>query len=451
MLEHEGNSVNGRSNEADVRHIDEGTVHAWLDGQLSADEAARVERHVAACGACSAVVADARGHIAAATRILNSLDGVPTRVIPQARRWSHQWQLRVAAAIVVMALGTAVFLRGSHSPLSAAHDERALDRVAGPAGQSAPSASIATRPPEPSERALDAEKKSSATHQAVPFLPPANKPAPKASAAPAPAVVGGTLRADRERDLAASAPAAAADTSGAPAVATAPTIENSLQAQAPLAARAVAARRVTGRVVDAEQRAPVPAAQVAIPGTIIGQSTTDSGTFNIAVPADAKSLMVRRIGYMAENVPLTPGTTDYTIPLKKDVLRLESQVVTGAATTIGSQNAATAAKVAAAPENGGESGGGLRLALAGSRCQDRVVRVATGAEGVGLADSTEARLTPTPSQSLDQPGFVVRLVPDTAFVPAGSWQPIGRDSALVKLQGPRAVTQTRVACGGDQP
>ncbi len=74
MLEHEGNSVNGHANEAGARHIDEGTVHAWLDGQLSADEAARVERHVAACGACSALVAEARGHVAAATRILNSLE-----------------------------------------------------------------------------------------------------------------------------------------------------------------------------------------------------------------------------------------------------------------------------------------------------------------------------------------------------------------------------------------
>ncbi len=321
--------------------------------------------------------------------------------------------------------------------------------MAGPAVQSAPSASIVAPQPELSERALKPEKKSSATRPRQ-SVREAETDAVRSDSTRIPPMAPSPLaNGARARELVPPVPASGVDTSGVPAVATAPTIENSLQAQAPLAARAVAARRVTGRVVDGEQRAPVAAAEVVIPGTIIGQSTTDSGTFNITVPADAKSLMVRRIGYLAENVPLTPGTTDYTIPLKRDVLRLESQVVTGAASTIGTQNAATAAKVMAAPQNAGESGGGLRIALAGSQCQGRVVRVATGAEGLGLGDSTEARLTSTPSQSLDQTGFDVRLVPDTASAPAGSWQPIGRDSALVKLQGPRAATQTRVACGGD--
>ena len=40
-----------------------------------------------------------------------------------------------------------------------------------------------------------------------------------------------------------------------------------------------------------------------------------------------------------------PGKTEYTIPLQKDVLRLEAQVVTGVATTVASQNAANAVAV----------------------------------------------------------------------------------------------------------
>jgi hypothetical protein len=225
-----------------------------------------------------------------------------------------------------------------------------------------------------------------------------------------------------------------------------PTLESALQG------KVSGPVNVRGRVVDAdEQRAPVSAAQVLIPGTMIGQNTTDSGTFNISVPADAKTLTIRRIGYMAENVPITPGTTDYTIALKKDVLQLESQVVTGAATSIASQNAAAAAKVALNAAGAGAPGGGLRLTLAGSRCQGQVVLVPTGALEPGVTDSVEARLTSTPSRSLDQPGFVVRFVPDTVSAPAGSWQPIGRDSALVKLQGLRVAAQTRVACGRDQP
>ncbi len=64
------------------RHIDEGTMHAWLDGALSAEEAGVVESHVADCAACSAAAAEARGLIAASTRILSALDDIPGKVIP---------------------------------------------------------------------------------------------------------------------------------------------------------------------------------------------------------------------------------------------------------------------------------------------------------------------------------------------------------------------------------
>ncbi len=505
MLEHEGNPVNGRSGEADGGHVDEGAIHAWLDGQLSIEEVARIEQHVAGCGACSALVAEARGYIAASTRILNALDGVPAQVVPQAAGRPHRWQLRIAAAIVVMGLGTAVFLRGSHSPLSAAYQERAADRLSGSAGQSLPRDTAATPPPRTLAPVPQGRTQSAPMRQAVPLAAPASKQAPIVSTAPSSSAVGGALRYDSgARDLAVPAPvdttaperrareaeadAAAHDgsartralVSGAPALANRahavprvgpvtdstavtrsvpmaaapvpvttppePTIENALQGQ-------VSGRvNVRGRVVEAdEQRAPVQAAQVLIPGTMIGQSTTDSGSFNISVPADAKTLTVRRIGYMAENVPLTPGTTDYTIALKKDVLRLESQVVTGAAANSASQNAAAAAKVTVSSGGAGAPTGGLRLTLAGSRCQGQVVLVPSGVSGPGVTDSIEARLTPTLSQSLDQPGFVVQFVPDTAAAPAGSWQPIGRDSALVKLHGLRVASETRVACGRDQP
>jgi anti-sigma factor RsiW len=77
-------------------HLEEGTVHAWLDGQLLADEAARVESHVAACATCQAQVAEARGFIAASSRILTALDGVPARVVPERRR-VQLWHVRAAA------------------------------------------------------------------------------------------------------------------------------------------------------------------------------------------------------------------------------------------------------------------------------------------------------------------------------------------------------------------
>jgi hypothetical protein len=92
-------------------HIDEGTVHAWLDGQLAAADSARLESHVAACAACAAVVAEARGFVAASSRILSGLDGVPARVVPRVRSRARIWQVRAAAAVVVVALGAAAVLR----------------------------------------------------------------------------------------------------------------------------------------------------------------------------------------------------------------------------------------------------------------------------------------------------------------------------------------------------
>jgi hypothetical protein len=58
-----------------MQHLDEGTIHTWLDGELSAAEAAEAERHIAECAECAAAVAEARGMIAGASRIVSALDG----------------------------------------------------------------------------------------------------------------------------------------------------------------------------------------------------------------------------------------------------------------------------------------------------------------------------------------------------------------------------------------
>lgn len=65
-----------------MNHLDEGTIHGWLDGALDDTQSREIEAHVASCAACSAAVAEARGLIAGATRILGALDDVPGGVIP---------------------------------------------------------------------------------------------------------------------------------------------------------------------------------------------------------------------------------------------------------------------------------------------------------------------------------------------------------------------------------
>jgi len=94
-------------------HPDEGLIHEWLDGELSAAEAARVEALVASDPEWSAAAAEARGLIAATSRIVGALDHVPAQVIPKAapsRGASSRWIWRAAAALVLVA-GSAVVLQ----------------------------------------------------------------------------------------------------------------------------------------------------------------------------------------------------------------------------------------------------------------------------------------------------------------------------------------------------
>lgn len=114
-----------------MQHLDEGTIHSWLDGALSADEAARVEAHVKECPQCAAAVAEARGFIAASSRILTALDNAPRGVIPVAapKKRIDPIVWRVAATLLVVAAGTLVVVRNRGSndqPMSAANDKATL-------------------------------------------------------------------------------------------------------------------------------------------------------------------------------------------------------------------------------------------------------------------------------------------------------------------------------------
>lgn len=117
-------------------HVDEGTMHAWLDGALSPDEATAVESHVANCEQCSERAAEARGLIAASTRILSALDDVPGSVIPvakdasvvstRARQTGRSARIYgPIAAVALFAVGAMLFLRRTPTlvPTSAAPQE----------------------------------------------------------------------------------------------------------------------------------------------------------------------------------------------------------------------------------------------------------------------------------------------------------------------------------------
>lgn len=94
-----------------MNHLDEGTIHAWLDGGLSAAQSAEIDAHVNGCAECSAKVAEARGLIAASSRILTALDDVPANVVPKPavaplrrRRSIAPWVSGLAAAAILVTL-----------------------------------------------------------------------------------------------------------------------------------------------------------------------------------------------------------------------------------------------------------------------------------------------------------------------------------------------------------
>lgn len=112
-----------------MQHPDEGTIHAWLDGQLAIDEANEISSHLSDCPECAAMVAEARGLVAASTRILTALDDVPAGVLPAlaekrptpvvVRRWYQRTDIRAAAALLFVAGGSLLVVRrGEHAAIS---------------------------------------------------------------------------------------------------------------------------------------------------------------------------------------------------------------------------------------------------------------------------------------------------------------------------------------------
>ncbi|HJU87791.1 MAG TPA: TonB-dependent receptor plug domain-containing protein, partial [Gemmatimonadaceae bacterium] len=101
-----------------------------------------------------------------------------------------------------------------------------------------------------------------------------------------------------------------------------------------------AQRRLTGRVTATGSTEPVSTAQILVVGTAIGTLTSEDGQFALNVPSGPVTLRVRRVGYRSKDVPVAADASEANITLDRDVLQLETQVVTGQATRISNINAA---------------------------------------------------------------------------------------------------------------
>lgn len=153
---------------------------------------------------------------------------------------------------------------------------------------------------------------------------------------------------------------------------------------------ASAQRRVTGRVFSPTGE-PVASAGVNVQGTTIGAFTAADGRFTLTgVPAGPQVLVVRRIGYQRTTAMLPATQDQIDIRVERDILQLETQIITGQATTVSSRNVANAVTVVSSEEanrvpqptvenalqgkvpgavitqNSGAPGGGVQVQIRGS-------------------------------------------------------------------------------------
>jgi TonB-linked SusC/RagA family outer membrane protein len=141
-------------------------------------------------------------------------------------------------------------------------------------------------------------------------------------------------------------------------------------------------RRINGRVT-AENGEPLVSASVNVVGTSLGTYTDDQGRFTLTVPDGPVTLRVRRIGYTLKTVDVPIGSSDVAVALTRDVLQLETQVVTGQATTVSSQRAATSVTVVSGEQLNRVPAQTIENALQG-KVPGAVISQNSGAPGGGM-------------------------------------------------------------------
>lgn len=174
-----------------MQHPEEGLIHAWLDGALPADEAAALESHVTSCETCRPVVAEARGLIAASSRIVGHLDAVPANVIPTEARglllkrktWLRSpWPPAIAASLII-AIG--LYSSREAPPGTGSRPGTGSGAPAlAPAPENQPGPGTGSNRPAPgtgSRPGTGSEARNEAREAVTPELPPANAASQKAT------------------------------------------------------------------------------------------------------------------------------------------------------------------------------------------------------------------------------------------------------------------------------
>jgi len=302
---------------------DEGLIHQWLDGECTPEESARLERLVATDAEWAAAVAEARGLMAASSRILGALDAVPHakpaggKAAPAVARRGFRvapW-MGVAAGLVLVA-GTAYVLREqSTAPFGVVSSPSAsptmMDTAAGvqigqageraqppselpPVGVARPAAAAATVAA-PASNTLPSG--AGAAGVAIDVVPPAAPP-------PAPPAVAQRAEADAEARRGAELAAEQ---------------ERARTARATRAAAVSDESRTTARQAPARAAAPTAAPMVAAPIVLPALD----GCWRVSAPPELVSVLItptiRRAA--GDTLVLVTAAGDITVVRIGDVLR----------------------------------------------------------------------------------------------------------------------------------
>lgn len=294
---------------------DEGMIHQWLDGECTPGESAEIERLIATDAAWAAAVAEARGLIAASSRIVGALDAVPrampagSRAAPAVRpaRRTPAW-MKIAAAVVVVA-GTAYALRDrTTEPFRPASTSAVDGDFASQPTMSAPNVQVTQAP-----RELRVPTSAPATSPASPTqnsVPPASPP-PAAPVKPAPAPV-----AAQQIVVTGAAGAGVAEKTASPPVAVSrPALEIGR------AEDAVSARR-SRMTADAPRGAVARAAEMA-PAEAPAPARTLEGCWRVSAPPELLGVLnapvIRREA--GDTLVLVTARGDVTVVRAGDELR----------------------------------------------------------------------------------------------------------------------------------
>lgn len=133
-------------------HLDEGTLHELLDGEIPSSDLLPIQAHLAACAECRARLEEAREFAGTTDRLIETIELTeresPRGAVTPPRRSARSWRRDLAwAATVVVAVGAGYVARGGIRPADFSRTDSAE-----PAAAAAP-----TVPPAPFERSAATE------------------------------------------------------------------------------------------------------------------------------------------------------------------------------------------------------------------------------------------------------------------------------------------------------